>query len=411
MNYKITAPSQVDAEIALPASKSITARALVINALCREPARLSGVAVCDDTDALLHGLATLQGFIDVGPAGTAMRFLTAYHACQTGHDVVIDGDERMRQRPIKPLVDALRSLGAHIDSPGHDDHAPLHIVGTKLHGGRVTMPGDVSSQFISALMMIAPVIGGLEIELTGNIVSAPYIDMTMSVMQHFGIQVQWNGSEIIVPAGDYLSSALDIEADWSAASFWMALQALLPASHITLRGLQPDSWQGDARMLTFMQQMGLDAHWQGDGRLDLDMSRTACCCCSTFADLNGTPDLAPTLIAALCLLGRPFRLTGLRTLRHKESDRREALRTELMKIGYVIQIEGDDAVTWHFENCPSSAVPAIDTHGDHRIAMAMALAVTRHQGLIIREVDVVSKSYPSFWRHLRAAGFTIDEVN
>ena len=190
--------------------------------------------------------------------------------------------------------------------------------------------------------MIAPVIGGLEIELTGNIVSAPYIDMTMSVMQHFGIQVQWNGSEIIVPTGDYLSSALDIDADWSAASFWMALQALLPASHITLRGLQPDSWQGDARMLTFMQQMGLDAHWQGDGRLDLDMSRTACCCCSTFADLNGTPDLAPTLIAALCLLGRPFRLTGLRTLRHKESDRREALRTELMKIGYVIQIDYTD---------------------------------------------------------------------
>ena len=411
MNYKITAPSQVDAEIALPASKSITARALVINALCREPARLSGVAVCDDTDALLHGLAIRQGNIDVGPAGTAMRFLTAYQACQPGHDVVIDGDERMRQRPIKPLVEALRSLGAHIDSPGHDDFAPLHIVGAKLRGGRVTMPGDVSSQFVSALMMIAPVIGGLEIELTGNIVSAPYIDMTMSVMRHFGVQASWDGQKIIVPASDYLPIDLDIEADWSAASFWMALQALLPTSHITLRGLRADSWQGDARTLTFMQQMGMAAFWQGDDCLDLDMSRTACCCCSTFADLNGTPDLAPTLIVTLCLLGRPFRLTGLRTLRHKESDRREALRSELKKLGYVIRIEGDDAVTWHFENCPPSALPAIDTHGDHRIAMAMALAATRHQGLIIWDAEVGSNSYPTFWRHLRAAGFTIDEVN
>lgn len=409
MNYRITAPHAINATIAVPASKSISARALVINALSSQPATLHGVALCDDTHALIQGLDANHGTIDVGAAGTAMRFLTAFHAAQPGHDVVLDGCDRMRQRPMQPLLEALRALGAHLACTANDGHAPLHIVGSQLQGGQhITLRGDVSSQFTSALMMIAPPIGGIEIELTGDIVSAPYIDMTLAMMRHRGVNGHWHGNTISVPAGTYDASDLSIEADWSAASYWMALQALLPDSRISLTGLQPDSWQGDSRMLTFMQQLGMRALWNGDGTLTLDMSRTACCC-STFADLNGTPDLAPTLIAMLCLLGRPFRLTGLRTLHHKESDRLEVLRSELAKLGYLIQIEGQDAVTWHFQTCEQQSSPRIDSHGDHRIAMAMALAATRHPGIVITQAQAVEKSYPQFWKHLQLAGFTITQ--
>ncbi|MBO4871113.1 MAG: 3-phosphoshikimate 1-carboxyvinyltransferase [Muribaculaceae bacterium] len=411
MNYRITAPPATEATIVLPASKSITARALVIDALSKTPCTLTNVAMCDDTHALMQGLDMKQGTANVGAAGTAMRFLTAFHAAQPGHDVMIDGSERMRERPIAPLVDALRQLGAHIEYSHHEGFPPLHIVGKTLRGGgHISIRGDVSSQFASALMLIAPTVGGLDIRLEGEVVSAPYIDMTIAIMRHFGISASWQGDIIAIPAGEYIASRLDIETDWSAASYWLALQALLPHSRISLTGLQPDSWQGDSRMLTFMQQMGMRAQWDEDGLLSLDMSQTACCCCSTFADLNGTPDLAPTLITMLCLLGRPFRLTGLRTLAIKESDRLEVLRDEIAKLGYLIQLEGREAVNWHFETCDPQPEPHINPHNDHRIAMALALAATRHPGIIIEHAEVVKKSYPMFWQDLSNANFLIENI-
>lgn len=409
MNYRITAPQAINATIDLPASKSISARALMLNALSSEPATLQGVAMCYDTHALMQGLDIARGDINVDAAGTALRFLTAFHAAMPGHDVVIDGCPRLRERPMRPLLEALESLGASIHCLQRPHCAPLHIMGTKLHGQRrISMRGDMSSQFTSALMMIAPTLGGLEIALTGDIVSAPYIDLTLAMMRHWGIDGQWTENVVTIPAGDYVGSNLSIEADWSAASYWMALQALLPQSVIGLRGLWADSPQGDCRILTFMRQMGMQAHRIND-TLTLDMSRADCCCCSTFADLNGTPDLAPTLIVMLCVLGRPFRLTGLRTLHLKESDRIEALREELARLGYLVQIEGQDAVSWHFQTCVPHPQPRIDPHGDHRIAMAMALAATRHPGLVITHAQVVGKSYPQFWKHLQQAGFSITQ--
>ena len=410
MNYAISAPHQIDTCIHLPASKSISARALVVNALCPRPGLLTNVALCDDTDAMMRGLEVTRGHIDVGASGTALRLLAAYHACQEGHEVVIDGVERLRHRPVQPLVEALKHMGADITCDPHTAGAPLTISGRRLHGGKIAMPGDVSSQFATALMLIAPIVGGLTLHLTGGITSRPYIDMTMSVMRHYGIDAHWEGETIIVAPGQYAPADLTIEADWSAASYWLALQALLPQSHITLAGLQPQSWQGDSRMLTFMEQMGMEARWQHDGTLATAMTRIATCCCSTFADLNGTPDLAPTMTVMLCLLGRPFRLTGLRALRSKESDRTEALRRELAKLGYRITLEGDDAISWHFESCEQQPRPVIDTHGDHRIAMAFALAATRHPGIVIKDTEVVEKSYPAFWRHLSQAGFTLKQV-
>lgn len=410
MNYRIIAPRRIEGEIDLPASKSISNRVLLLNALCATPGRLSNLAQCDDTDAVLSALAQPDASeVNIGAAGTAMRFLTAYFATREGREVVIDGTERMHQRPIGVLVDALRQLGADIEYVEAEGYPPLKITGTRLHGGALTVSGSVSSQYITAILLIAPVIGGITLTIEGEIMSRPYIDMTLALMARYGVKAEWRENVIHVPAGEYTALDFTVEADWSAASYWWAMQAIVPQSRITLKGLEPQSLQGDSRIAELMSQMGVTGNWCGR-YLDLRSNGGVGCCCSTFADLSGTPDIAQTLVVMLCLMGRPFRITGLRTLRIKETDRLEALRTELRKLGYVVKVEGDDAISWHFETTAAEASPHICTYHDHRMAMAFAPAAIRFPGLIIDDAQVVSKSYPLFWEHLRQAGFKIEEV-
>ena len=410
MNYRIIAPRRIEGEIDLPASKSISNRVLLLNALCATPGRLSNLAQCDDTDAVLSALAQPDASeVNIGAAGTAMRFLTAYFATREGREVVIDGTERMRQRPIGVLVDALRQLGADIEYVEAEGYPPLKITGTRLHGGALTVSGSVSSQYITAILLIAPVIGGITLTIEGEIMSRPYIDMTLALMARYGVKAEWRENVIHVPAGEYTALDFTVEADWSAASYWWAMQAIVPQSRITLKGLEPQSLQGDSRIAELMSQVGVTGNWCGR-YLDLRSNGGVGCCCSTFADLSGTPDIAQTLVVMLCLMGRPFRITGLRTLRIKETDRLEALRTELRKLGYVVKVEGDDAISWHFETTAAEASPHICTYHDHRMAMAFAPAAIRFPGLIIDDAQVVSKSYPLFWEHLRQAGFKIEEV-
>ena len=410
MNYRIIAPRRIEGEIDLPASKSISNRVLLLNALCATPGRLSNLAQCDDTDAVLSALAQPDASeVNIGAAGTAMRFLTAYFATREGREVVIDGTERMRQRPIGVLVDALRQLGADIEYVEAEGYPPLKITGTRLHGGALTVSGSVSSQYITAILLIAPVIGGITLTIEGEIMSRPYIDMTLALMARYGVKAEWRENVIHVPAGEYTALDFTVEADWSAASYWWAMQAIVPQSRISLKGLEPQSLQGDSRIAELVSQMGVTGNWCGR-YLDLRSNGGVGCCCSTFADLSGTPDIAQTLVVMLCLMGRPFRITGLRTLRIKETDRLEALRTELRKLGYVVKVEGDDAISWHFETTAAEASPHICTYHDHRMAMAFAPAAIRFPGLIIDDAQVVSKSYPLFWEHLRQAGFKIEEV-
>ncbi len=410
MNYRIIAPRRIEGEIDLPASKSISNRVLLLNALCATPGRLSNLAQCDDTDAVLSALAQPDASeVNIGAAGTAMRFLTAYFATREGREVVIDGTERMRQRPIGVLVDALRQLGADIEYVEAEGYPPLKITGTRLHGGALTVSGSVSSQYITAILLIAPVIGGITLTIEGEIMSRPYIDMTLALMARYGVKAEWRENVIHVPAGEYTALDFTVEADWSAASYWWAMQAIVPQSRITLKGLEPQSLQGDSHIAELMSQMGVTGNWCGR-YLDLRSNGGMGCCCSTFADLSGTPDIAQTLVVMLCLMGRPFRITGLRTLRIKETDRLEALRIELRKLGYVVKVEGDDAISWHFETTAAEASPHICTYHDHRMAMAFAPAAIRFPGLIIDDAQVVSKSYPLFWEHLRQAGFKIEEV-
>ena len=410
MDLQLTAPARANATIALPMSKSISNRALLIAALCDGEPQVLHPAWCDDTAVMVDALSRDGGDINVGAAGTAMRFLTAYFACRPGAVVTLDGMERMRQRPIGALVDALRGLGAHIDYLDKDGYPPLRITGTAMHGGDITMPGGVSSQFTSAVMMILPAIGGGSIRLTGDIVSAPYIHMTAAVMRAMGADVEITGDHIVVGNG-YTAQDYIVETDWSAAAPWYALAALLPQSGITLEGLVADSIQGDARLVELGKKLGIASRFDAHG-VSLDTSHFIDCCCSAFADMSSTPDLVPSWAVLMCLLERSFRMTGVRTLRLKESDRLEALREELSKLGYVLKIEGEDAISWYGEKVPvSQEPPVIDTHGDHRLALAFAPAAVRYPGLIIRDADVVSKSYPGYWRHLEQCGFTVTALD
>jgi len=271
------------------------------------------------------------------------------------------------------------------------------------------MPGGVSSQFVSAVMMILPAIGGGTIRLTGDIVSMPYIHMTAAVMGSMGGHVDINGSILTIAPG-YAASDIVVEADWSAAAPWYALSALVPQSRITLQGLTGDSIQGDAQLVELGNKLGIASHFGSDG-VTLDTSRFIGCCCSCFADMAATPDLVPSWTVLLCMLERSFRITGVRSLRYKESDRIEALRQELLKLGYVLKIESEDAISWYGERAADSTQPpVIDTHDDHRIAMAFAPAAVRFPGLVIGDAQVVSKSYPAFWRHLEQSGFTINQL-
>ena len=409
MNIQLIAPALVNATVKIPLSKSISNRALMISALCDVEPHVDCPALCDDTAVMINALQSDGGYVNVGAAGTAMRFLTAYFATRVGMSVTLDGVQRMRQRPIGPLVDALRSLGARIDYLGDEGFPPLRITGTAMHGGHVVMSAGVSSQFVSAVMMILPAIGGGSISLVGDIVSAPYIHMTVAMMRDQGAQVNVKGSEIAV-SGRYIGADIHVEADWSAAAPWYALAALLPGSTIQLEGLERDSIQGDARLVELARALGIATRLDHRGAT-IDTSSFMGCCCSSFADMTATPDLVPSWVVLLCLLERSFRMTGVRTLRHKESDRVQALREELIKLGYVLKIESDDAISWYGERCAVGPEPlVIDPHDDHRLAMAFAPAAVRHPGLIIADADVVNKSYPAYWRHLAQAGFTVNEL-
>ncbi len=407
MKIQLTAPQRASGSIALPTSKSISNRALLIAALCGDEPHVSHPAWCDDTAVMVDALSRHEGGdINVGAAGTAMRFLTAYFATREGVTVTLDGTERMRQRPIGILVDALRSLGARIDYLEAEGYPPLRISGTVMHGGTVEMNGGVSSQFVSAVMMVLPAIGGGVIRLLGDIVSLPYIHMTAAVMRDMGAQVDITGNVITVGNG-YTGQDYMVEGDWSAAAPWYALAALLPESSLSLEGLSSDSIQGDARLVDLGRKLGIDTRFDTHG-VTLDSSHFIGCCCSCFADMAGTPDLVLSWAVLLCLLERSFRMTGVRTLRLKESDRIEALREELLKLGYVLKIEGEDAISWYGERVAvGQNPPVINSHDDHRMAMAFAPAAVRYPGLIIADAEVVSKSYPSYWAHLEQVGFEL----
>ncbi|WP_291584195.1 3-phosphoshikimate 1-carboxyvinyltransferase [Bacteroides sp.] len=406
MRYKLSAPSVVRTTIQLPASKSISNRALIINALAQGTTPPCNLSDCDDTLVMIKALAENNETIDIMAAGTAMRFLTAYLSTVQGTHI-LTGTERMQQRPIQILVNALRELGAQIEYAGKKGFPPLRIHGTELKGNELTLKGNVSSQYISALLMIGPVLkNGLRLYLTGEIISLPYINLTLQLMKEFGAKAAWTSENSIeVAPQPYTPVSFMVESDWSAASYWYQIAALSEQAEIELIGLFRNSYQGDSRGAEVFSRLGITTEFIHEGVLLKKSNRLVEQLNEDFVDI---PDLAQTFAVTCCLLNIPFRFTGLQSLKIKETDRIFALKTELRKLGYILRDAQDSILTWDGERCPPEAQPVIQTYEDHRMAMAFAPAALRFPEMRIAEPQVVSKSYPAYWENLQQAGFQIE---
>lgn len=388
--------------VQLPASKSESNRSLIIAALCPGKARLHNLSEARDTQTMLRLLESDREEMDVLDAGTTMRFLTAYFTL-TGRQKVMTGTPRMQQRPIGLLVDALRGLGARIDYMKEEGFPPLRISGPfQQQSAKLSIRGDVSSQYISALLMTAPALPqGLELALTGKIGSRPYIEMTLRLMERFGVKAVWEANTIKIAAGQaYSSNSYTIESDWSGASYWLSFTALAKEADIKLLGLRPDSLQGDIRILGIMEAVGVGHRWEA-GKLQLFKKEAAK---EITFDFTHCPDLAQTVAVSCAAKGIKGYFSGLESLRIKETDRIAALQEQLAKIG--AQLTEPETGRW--ELLPGGKLPEgpvqIHTYEDHRMAMAFAPLATLLP-LVIEAPEVVNKSYPRFWQNMEEAGF------
>jgi 3-phosphoshikimate 1-carboxyvinyltransferase len=387
-------------EIPLPSSKSESNRALIINALAQGNENLSNLAEARDTQTMMRLLASDDAIADVIDAGTTMRFLTAYFAI-TGQQKTMTGTPRMCERPIGILVDALRNLGANITYTGKDGFPPLQLNGFTFSGdNHLKIRGDVSSQYISAILMIAPLLPqGLVLEITGELGSKPYIEMTLKQMEAFGVKViaDWQNMTITVSPEKYKVVDYAVESDWSGASYWYSMVALSehPESSLELLGLKENSLQGDSVITQIMSHLGVKSVYNGKGfvltkipaKTELEWDFTDC------------PDLAQTVCVVAAAKNISLTLTGIESLKVKETDRVFALQTELAKLGAKLEEVEKNQRYLLTPNPTINLSESIHTYDDHRMAMAFApLALLTD--VVIEEPDVVVKSYPSFWKHL-----------
>ena len=408
MQIKVTAPAKIHTTIQLPSSKSISNRALIINALGNGTHHPENLSDCDDTRVMIRALNDDKETIDIMAAGTAMRFLTAYLSVTPGTRI-ITGTERMQQRPIQVLVNALRELGADIEYVANDGFPPLRITGRELRKDTIRLPGNVSSQYISALLMIAPVLtNGLTIRLTGDIISHPYINLTLQLMNDFGVRAEWTDDHRLkVEPQAYHSTPFYVESDWSAASYWYQIVALSKEAEVTLPGLFKDSYQGDSQVAGIFRSLGVETIYKDKTVI---LKKNGKSVERLDYDFINQPDLAQTFVVTCALLNIPFRFSGLQSLKIKETDRMAALITEMRKLGYILHETDGSVLSWEGERCTTEEHPAIDTYEDHRMAMAFAPTCLALPEILINNPQVVSKSYPRYWEDLRQAGFIIKEV-
>lgn len=384
--------------ISLPASKSIVNRLLIIGAITGKKILDPKDISCGDTRVLAEALSSQTTRKYIEQSGTAMRFLTAFLSIRKGEEFVLEGDERMSARPVGALVDALRCLGADIEYLQYEDYLPIKIRGGSLHGGTIEIDGSQSSQYVSALMLIAPTLeGGLRI-IIRNPSSLPYILLTADIMRQMGVCVEMTGATLSIPQSEYRPKQISVEADFSAAVFWYALFIVSPRQTMELRNLTTESRQPDSRIVTIAHDFGVTTHCSG-GSLILGKESVRHIPKRVEYDLRYTPDIMPVLTVMCCMLGVEFVLSGLANLRIKESDRIGAMVEELTKCGYMLQAT-DDTVRWlpHLQTESTKPV-TIDTHSDHRIAMAFAL-LREQRDITILSPEVVEKSYPDFWHDL-----------
>lgn len=413
MNYKLHFSSNVlKGEVRLAGSKSISNRVLIIQALCNTDFKIDALANANDTELLAHLLKSTDDVLDAGPAGTTFRFMTAYLTLFGGNRI-LTGSERMKQRPIKVLVDACRKLGASINYLENEGFPPLNIISGTISGGKqLAIPANTSSQYISALLLIAPILsGGLSLELTGKIVSRPYIEMTLGLMRYFGVSHTWENQVIVIAEQAYQAKPFIVEADWSAASYYYSLAALSDQADIYLNGLFENSLQGDSALVSIFESFGVETLFTAQG---IRLIKHQNVIPEAFHyDFILCPDLAQTMAVVCAALGTKGYFSGLETLRLKETDRIQALENEISKGGCHISLFSTDSVTGKevfevFGKFETSSVPVFKTYEDHRMAMAFApLALL--SPVEIEEPMVVIKSYPDFWTDFQHLGLIIND--
>nr|WP_199079950.1 3-phosphoshikimate 1-carboxyvinyltransferase [Pedobacter sp. ASV19] len=403
----------IDTEITLTGSKSECNRALILAALSKGTVKVENMSNAADTvtlDRILNNIPQNhphQHTVDVGPAGTAMRFLSAYLSAANGN-FLLTGTERMKQRPIGILVEALKAIGAEITYAGEEGFPPLNITGPlNQKTNTVKIKGDVSSQYLSSLLMVAPALKhGLTLEIEGELTSLPYVNMTLDMLKEAGITHSWSENRITIEPQSFQSATLTVEPDWSAASYWYAIAALAEKAQISLPYLKDKSLQGDSRIREIMLAFGVQTTKTSNGICLVSSDKNFS---QEILDLKDCPDLAQTIIVCAAALGKNLVFTGLETLKIKETDRVKALQNELAKIGVVLT-ENNKVYTLNCEKLKFPERVSFATYEDHRMAMAFAPLALLIKEVVLEEMDVVEKSYPDFWRDLQKAGFTVTEI-
>ncbi len=407
---------EINAEITLTGSKSESNRALILSALANGRVKVHNLSDAADT-VILNGILNLlkenegtdqQLTVDVGHAGTAMRFLTAYLSTVPGN-FHLTGSGRMKERPIKLLVQALHTLGASITYTSNEGYPPLDISGKFSQSTRhVTIQGNISSQYLSALLLVAPSLPlGLSLEIEGELTSRPYLEMTLKMLEEAGIRHQWNGNTIEIEHQAYAESDLTVEPDWSASSYWYSIAALAGQAHISLPNLKKKSLQGDSRIQEIMRFLGISTSRKGTG-IEI-ISNAEAITADGFLNLKDCPDLAQTIIVCAAAKGLNLKFTGLETLKIKETDRIKALQNELAKIGVEL-LEDEEVYTLNCSNLHFPDRVVFETYDDHRMAMAFAPLSLLIKEVEIEDYQVVEKSYPDFWKDLQKAGFSVQEL-
>ncbi|MCX2680423.1 3-phosphoshikimate 1-carboxyvinyltransferase [Galbibacter sp. EGI 63066] len=400
--------TKLSQNIKITGSKSESNRALLLQALYPNIS-IENLSNSDDSRVMEEGLKVEQGEVDIHHAGTAMRFLTAFFATQAGREVTLTGSKRMKERPVKILVEALRQLGADVEYELNEGYPPLNIKGKKITKHKVSLAANVSSQYISALLLVAPTLeNGLELTLEGKITSVPYIKMTLALLNEIGVQTRFEGNVITVaPMTENPKKTIVVESDWSSASYFYSIVALCDVgSEISLSSYKENSLQGDSVLQEIYKQFGVETSFDGH---TISLKKTA------EADLNKTikidlanaPDIAQTISVSCFGLGLKCELSGLHTLKIKETDRLEALKTELSKLGADIKVTDKELFLE-----PSKTINekvGIDTYNDHRMAMAFAPLALRAP-IVINDAEVVSKSYPDFWKDMEALEITVENL-
>ncbi|MFA6925208.1 MAG: 3-phosphoshikimate 1-carboxyvinyltransferase [Bacteroidales bacterium] len=419
MTYRISKKNKtLKGKIIIPQSKSESNRVLLIKALSANPIKVNNLSDSDDTIILHKALKKIAEnknhnnvlTIDVGAAGTAMRFLTAFLSIKKGK-YLLTGSEQMKKRPIGLLVDALNNLGANIEYGENKGFPPLKIIGSDFNKSEITINGNISSQYISALLMIAPILkNGLTITINGELVSKPYIEMTLQIMKYFGIKYLWKENKIEIKNQKYKSSEFNIGGDWSAVSYWYEMAAFSAHVDLTIKGLLNNNLQGDSIVSKIYENFGIKTKWLSKNTIHISKENSISE--KFFYDFTGCPDIAQTLAVTCAGLNINAELIGLSNLNIKETQRLDALDCELKKINFNTKIiNNSELKIYSRKNLKLKTINCkLKTYNDHRMAMAFAPLAVLLGEIQIENPDVVTKSYPNFWSDLKSVGFKIEEI-